>query len=337
MKKNRSLFEYEERMEELTKKKSHLERLNQIIDWELFRPSLERAFYKEAKAPGGASHYDYVFMFKVLIIQKFYGLSDEQTEYQIKDRLSFQKFLGLTLSDDVPDEKTIWHFRERLIKSGVIEELFHLFNAYLEKEGIIGNEGLIIDATFVEAPRQRNNRDENKKIKQGEVPEGWEENEYKMRQKDMDARWTKKNNESYYGYKNHVKADKDSKIILSYHTTSANVHDSQALGNLLTDNDRGKHAWADSAYANQPILEEYDLKLHIHEKSYRHRKLTDEQKQLNREKSRVRARVEHIFGFVVTTMKGFNVRSRGILRAHGNVGLTNLIYNMCRYWQFVNA
>lgn len=87
-------------------------------------------------------------MFKVLIIQKFYGLLYEQTEYHIKDSLSFQKFLGLTLSDDVPDEKTIWHFRERLISSGVIEKLFHLFNEYLEKEGIIGNEGIIIDATL---------------------------------------------------------------------------------------------------------------------------------------------------------------------------------------------
>jgi IS5 family transposase len=336
-KKNRNLFEYEERMKELTRKKTHLERLNQIIPWEIFRAPLENAFHKEAKAPGGASHYDYVFMFKVLVIQKFYSLSDEQTEYQIKDRLSFQKFLGLTLSDDIPDEKTIWHFRECLIKEGAIDELFQLFNAHLHKQGVVGNEGIIIDASFVEMPRQRNNRDDNKKIKSGEVPEDWKENEHKMRQKDIDARWTKKNNETYYGYKDHVKADKDSKIILSYHTTPANVHDSQALGDLLTDDDRGKDAWADSAYADQPILNEYEMSLHVHEKGCRNRKLTDEQKQLNREKSRVRARVEHIFGFIENSMKGFTVRSIGLPRAHGNIGLINLVYNMCRYWQCVNV
>ena len=337
-KKHRSLFEYEDRMEELSKKNCHLERLNSIIDWELFRDILNKSFEKKSKGPGGAPHYDYVLMFKALVIQKFHQLSDEQTEYQIKDRLSFQKFLGFDLTDDVPDQNTIREFRESLIKNGVIDKIFDRFHLFLKDKGVISTEGVIVDASFVEVPRQRNTRDENKDIKEGKTPEGWEDNPDKMSQKDVDAKWTKKNNKTFFGYKNHIKADKKSKIILSHHTTSANIHDSQPIDDLLDESDKGKDIWADSAYTGQEIYEtfdEYEMKQHINEKGYRNRPLTDEQKNLNREKSKTRARVEHIFGFMENSMKGGFIRSIGIKRAQGNIGLINLVYNFCRYWQIV--
>jgi len=334
----RSLFEYEERLQQLSKKTNHLQRLNAIIPWEAFRPKLNEIFRKEPKGPGGAPHYDYLMMFKILILQKLYSLSDEQTEYQIYDRLSFQKFLGLTLSDDVPDEKTIWHFRECLVQAKAFDELFALFTAYLQQHGLIQQKGIIVDATFVEVPRQRNSRKENETIQSGKVPEEWEDNPHKLCQKDTDARWTKKRNISYFGYKDHIKIDTHSKFILSYHTTNAAVHDSQALEHLITEQDAGKKAYGDSACPSKhPLLLKYDIKGYFHKKGCRYKKLTTREKRNNREKSKVRCRVEHVFGCITMVMQGFSLKARGYARAHAHIALTNLVYNMCRMWQYAKV
>jgi IS5 family transposase len=143
-------------------------------------------------------------MFKVLILQRYYNLSDEQTEYQINDRMSFMRFLDLTIADDIPDSRTIWKFTEQITDLELTEVLFKRFEEELVKLNLIVNEGKIIDASFVEAPRQRNSKEENVLIKkEGAAPKQWEESPGKLAQKDVDARWTKKNNQTYYGYKNH--------------------------------------------------------------------------------------------------------------------------------------
>ncbi len=120
-----------------------------MIKWESFRHTLNRVFEKQAKGPGGRPALDYVMMFKIFILQRLYNLSDAQIQFQIMDRLSFMRFLGLNLQDQVPDEKTIWLFRETLTKSGKIELLFEQFRSYLLNEGIIAHSGKIVDASFV--------------------------------------------------------------------------------------------------------------------------------------------------------------------------------------------
>ena len=135
-------------------------------------------------------------MFRVLILQKYHGLSDDATEEQIGDRLSFLTFLGLQLGDDIPDAKTIWLFKERIEgeKREGSRRLFEAFTDLLEKKNLIAREGSIIDASFTEAPRQRNTRSQNQQIKKGERPEEFDSHPASGRQKDSDARWTKKNN-----------------------------------------------------------------------------------------------------------------------------------------------
>ncbi len=332
----RGLFDEEMKLEKLEKKGDPLIEINNLIDWEIFRPILNKVFKKEAKGPGGRPSYDYVMMFKILFLQRLYNLSDEQMEYQINDRLSFLRFLGLSLNKDVPDQNTIWLFRETLTKANAVEKLFKKFDKYLDQKGIISHKGSIVDASFVEVPRQRNSKEENKKIKNNEVPEEWEENQYKMSQKDIDARWMTKNGERHYGYKNHIKIDKKSKIILSYKTTDASVHDSQALEDLLDKKDSHHELFADSAYSGKPIQEvlaKKKIKNRIHEKGYKGKPLTEKQKEKNRKKSKVRARVEHIFGFIKNSMNGSDSRAIGIERTEGIVGLMNLTYNMCRIIQ----
>jgi len=255
-KQERGLFEYEERMSKLNGIKTPMDKLNTFINWEMFRDILNEALApKKQKGPGGASHYDYVFMFKILVFQRYYNLSDEQTEFQINDCLSVQRFLGITLSDKVPDHNKIWQFRERLMKEGVIEKLFELFDKQLESAGIVGEKEIIVDASFVDIPKQRNTREENKAIKEGKIPDGWEENPSKLSHKDLDARWAVKNGEKHYGYKDHVKADAKSKLIRNYTVTSANVHDSQAIGELVNEDDRGKPLYGDSAYTGKAVAE----------------------------------------------------------------------------------
>lgn len=332
-KNDRSLFDEDLKLNKLTKQGDPLERLKNI-KWEIFRPTLENVTLQEDYGQGGKPPYDRVLMFKIVILQRLYNLSDEQIEYQINDRLTFMRFLNLNLCDDVPDARTIWLFKEKLACAGVGEKLFNKFKSQLEEKSLIVNEGSIIDASFVEIPKQRNKKDENDDIKNGKIPEEWkkEENSNKLSQKDTDARWTKKNNVSYYGYKDHVKVDSKSKLITKYEVTDASVHDSQVLGNLLDKNDKGKTIHADSAYTGQEkTIKQKKVINQIHEKGYKNKPLTDEQKALNRIKSKTRVRVEHVFGFIENSMKGSFIRSIGMVRAELNIGLMNLTYNIFRY------
>jgi IS5 family transposase len=319
-------------LERLTKLKDPLVKLQAHIDWAIFLPVLEIAFSKPTnRNKMGRPPFDRTMMFKILILQSLYSLSDDQTEYQITDRLSFKRFLGLKSSDKVPDAKTIWNFRENLIQEGLIEALFARFNQALDDQCIFANAGQIVDASFVEVPRQRNTRDENQQIKQGQTPEAWKAKPNKLRQKDRDARWAKKNKTNFYGYKNHIKADKGTKLISDYMVTDAAVHDSQELETLIDQADAGQPLYADAAYIGQEeSIERCGMTNKVHEKGNRHHKLTETQKASNREKARHRARVEHVFGFLTNSMKAMYIRTIGYVRATAKIGLANLTYNMMR-------
>ena len=271
-----------------------------------------------------------------MILQRYFGLGDSQVEFQIIDRISFKNFLGLETGDKVPDEKTVWLFRENLTNSGLIPLLFNQFIEFLEDKNLILNEGKMVDASFTITPRQRNTKDENAKIKKGEGGDLWNDNTNKKKHKDIDARWTKKNGETFYGYKNHAKVDTKSKIINTFLVTDASVHDSQALESLLDEKDKGQDFYADSAYTGQKqeeIIEKFNLVNKVHEKGYRGNPLTEEQKANNKEKSKTRARVEHVFGFMEQSMNGLTLKSIGIKRATGIIGLINLTYNLFRFEQ----
>ena len=326
-------FDQDIRLTKLSKLGDPLEKLNQGIDFEIFRNVLESGFEKVAKGKGGRRPFDYVMMFKILILQRYYNLSDDQIEYQINDRMSFMRFLNLTISDDIPDSKTVWNFREQMVNLKLVDVVFDLFLKELEQLGLVVNEGKIIDASFIEVPKQRNSREENKQIKNGETPKSFDENPNKKEQKDLDARWTKKNNVSYFGYKNHIKADAKSKLIVKYNVTDASVHDSQVLDNLLDDKDADEDFFGDSAYRGQKqqdIISQKEMIDKTCKKGYKNNPLTEQDNVINKEKSRVRSRVEHIFGFMEGSMNGMNLYAIGIKRVEGIVGLMNLTYNMFR-------
>jgi len=331
-------FDQDIRLSKLSQLGDPLDRLNQGIEFEKFRIFLEDGLSKEPHGKGGRPPYDYVMMFKIMILQRYYNLSDDQAEFQINDRMSFMRFLNLSIADDIPDSKTIWLFRERLTNLELVEGLFSLFLNELESLNLIVNEGKIVDASFVEVPRQRNSRAENQQIKDGVIPDRFEANPHVKSQKDVDARWTQKNHVNYFGYKNHVKQDSGSKLIVNYAVTDACVHDSQVIGDLLNKNDAGEDLYADSAYSGEPqkkIIAAKGMIEKVCEKGVRNRPLTDEQKASNKEKSKVRVRVEHIFGFMEMSMNQMYINCIGIKRAAAIIGLMNLTYNMCRKIQLI--
>ena len=323
-----------------------LERLNKVINWEIFRPVLAKIDVKKRKSNAGRKPTERILMFKLLILQRINNLSDERLEFQVADRLSFMRFLGLDLGASVPDARTVWAFREELKEYDLVDELFSTFNQALLGEGVELKSGQIIDATFIPVPIQRNTREENASIKAGNAPQEWikTDSEHstkaankvvnKLAQKDVDARWTKKGGVSHYGYKNHVNVDKKTKIITKWTSTDASVHDSQEFEAVLrSPQEGGADVSADSAYRSdesQELLAKGGYNSRIHERAYRGAPLTEAQKASNKEKSKIRARVEHVFGHMQTSLGGMLIRSIGELRAKVNIGLMNLTYNLSR-------
>lgn len=327
------LFGYLDRVNELSKRPTALDKLNESIDWLSFEPVLIEHLNFKDRSKGGRKPLDSILMFKILILQKYYNLSEEETEFQVLDRFSFQRFLGLSVSDRVPDKNTIWLFKQRLGVEG-IQALFNHFKDCLRAGGFEVSSGKIIDATFVEVPRQQNSTEENKRIKAGEIPDGWEERPASLRQKDLDARWTTKAGHRYFGYKNHIKVSREHKLIEKWEVTAANVHDSQAIEALVESTDG--QLYGDSAYCSWLMLDwlrARGIDPQINERAYKNRPLSEEQKKTNRAKSSIRARIEHVFGFIGNSMKADRIRSIGILRAIQSIGLGNLIYNMFRFTQ----
>lgn len=326
-------FDIQDRYEALSRAGDPLEGLRTMIPWESFRKPLKKTLNRKDRSAGGRPPFDDVLMFKVLVLQALYNLSDDQTEYQIRDRLSFMRFLGLDMEGRVPDAKTVWLFRERLAQAGAFEKLFARFDRHLEEKGLMASGGQIIDASIIPVPRQRNKRDENDAIKAGETPQAWNDKPAKLRQKDVDARWTVKNEQNFYGYKNHVGVDRTHKLIRRYHVTPASVHDSCAFDEVFDARNAAKDIWADSAYRSKEregMLKARGYRSRIHHKGSRGHHLSEAKQAVNTRRSKTRARVEHVFG-AQAQMGGKLLRSIGSVRARANLGMKNLVYNMQRF------
>ena len=332
----RGFWDDQKRVAKLQEKKPVLKRLADSIPWEPFRPLLDKGYAHERKSNAGRKRIDPLILFKMLVLQQLFNLSDQELEFQINDRRCFEEFVGLGVMNSIPDATTVAFFRDRLLKAGVIEELFEMFESYLRSQGLQARGGQIIDATLVPVPKQQNTREENEEIKAGRLPEGWDKNPDRLRQKDLDARWVKKNDINYYGYKNSICIDVDHGFIRRYAVTPANIHDSQMLPRLLDPENEHDFVWADSAYSGECFADLLSLggfESLIHEKGARNHPLSDEAKKMNRVKSAIRACVEHVFGCMTMSMGGKLTRKIGLERTEVWWGLKNLTFNFLRYLQ----
>lgn len=281
---------------------------------------------------GGRPPLDSLMMAKLLVLQSLYQLGDDVMEYQINDRLSFKRFLGLSVTEKSPDAKTIWLWRERVKKEGLEQRIFGWFEGELQRHGYAAKGGQMVDASFV--PTHKPTGKQDKQLKEGTPLKPRQ-----LQQRDEDADFTKKGGVTYHGYKNHVQADVTHKFIRAFGVSPASLHDSQCFEQVLDipgkeadAEDRG--VWADSAYRSadaEAMLQDNGLSSHVHERAYRNRPLTEEQKAANTERSRIRVRVEHIFGQMKTAMGGCMIHTIGIDRATVKIAFKNLAYNMQRF------
>ncbi|AIT79059.1 IS5 family transposase [Novosphingobium pentaromativorans] len=344
-------FDLSDRYEALSAAGDPLERLAAVVDFEVFRGPLVAALRRSVRGKGGRPPFDPVLMFKILVLQALYSLSDEATEFQIKDRLSFQRFLGLGLDGTVPDATTVWLFRERLVKAKAIDRLFARFDAALTDRGYLAMGGQIIDATVVPAPKQRNTEAEKAAIKEGRVPEAWQARPARLRQKDRDARWSVKYSKAkvkegadpkafkrvdlaipMFGYKNHIGIDRVHGIIRTWDASAANAHDGARLPDVVSKDNTGSGIWADTAYRskkNEAFLAKGMFTSHIHQKKPPRRPMPEHIARANAKQSAVRSAVEHVFAGQKHRM-GLIVRTIGIARARIKIGMANLAYNFQR-------
>ena len=346
-----SFFDLSDRYEALSAAGDPLERLAAVVDFEIFRGPLVAALRRSVRGKGGRPPFDPVLMFKILVLQALYSLSDEAIEFQIKDRLSFQRFLGLGLDGTVPDATTVWLFRERLVKAKAIDRLFARFDAALTDRGYLAMGGQIIDATVVPAPKQRNTEAEKAAIKEGRIPAAWQAKPARLRQKDRDARWSVKYTKAkvkegadpkafkpvdlaipMFGYKNHIGIDRAHGLIRTWDASAANAHDGARLPDVVSRNNTGSGVWADTAYRskkNEAFLARGMFTSHIHQKKPPRRPMPERIARANAKRSAVRSAVEHVFAGQKHRM-GLIVRTIGIARASIKIGMANLAYNFQR-------
>jgi transposase, IS5 family len=342
-------FDIDERLKRLSDLGDQLEAFAGAVDFEVFRADLVKALSYSDGSQGGRPPFDPVMMFKVLLIQASNNLSDERTEFLISDRLSFMRFLGLGLSDRVPDARTIWLFREKLTKAGAIQPLFDRFDATLRAAGYIAMGGQIVDASLIAAPKQRNTEDEKKDLKEGRIPEDWKAKPAKLRQKDRDARWTVKFSKAKerpdgskppvdiaiptFGYQNHIAIDRRFGLIRKWQATDAAAYEGARLREgLLDKSNTASTVWADTAYrskANEAFMEANGFVSKVHRKKPKGKPMSEAMRRANSAKSKVRSHVEHVFAAQKDRMALF-IRTIGIARATTKIGMANLVYNIKR-------
>ena len=345
-------FDLDDRYAALSATGDPLERLTLVVDFEMFRPALDAALKRSDRAKGGRPPMDAVMMFKVLVLQSLYGLADEQTEFQIRDRLSFMRFLGLDLHGRVPDARTIWLFREMLTKAGAVEALFARFDAHLKEQGYLAMGGQMIDASIIEAPRQRNTDEEKEALKEGRIPEEWAAKPAKLRQKDRDGRWTLKRGRRKkrpdgspmmeiatpaYGYKSHIGTDRRYRFIRTWTVTDAARYDGRELGGLLDKTNTASPVWADTAYRsrkNEKKIASAGLVSKVHFRKPPGKPMPEPKRRANSARSRPRSGVEHVFADQKHHMRLF-IRTVGIARAKTKIGMANITHNMRRllFWE----
>ena len=260
-------------------------------------------------------------LLRVMILQHLYGLSDPQAEEQLKDRLSFQKFVQLDTQEAVPDETTICRFRQRLIECGLHEQLLALLNTQLEARGDIVKRTTLVDATLVQSSRKR---PDAQAARTGQAP-------------DADARYTRKYSQSYYGYKAHVSSDGAHQLIRTALISPANANDADLL-ERVAPTDSGS-LYADKAYdtkANHAWLLQQGIQSEIAKKGAHHIQLTAADRQENRRKSRVRAGIERIFAHWKQWQHYRRVRYLGLARNQLELTLKAVAYNLKRLAGILN-
>ena len=325
-----NLFAAQEREAKLSKLGDALEVMERHVDFAALAAAVDEAAPRPGRARGGRPPFPTEVMVRILLIQQLFNLSDEQMEFQLLDRLSFQRFAGLRHSSQIPDRTTIWTFKERLIKAGASESVFEAVTRQLAKHGYIARGGQMIDASIVQAPKQSPSKEEKELVGQGAMPIIWKP--AKRRQKDTDARWTKKHGKSYFGYKISANADKRYKLVCKIKVSTASEHDTLHFEDVLDPNNTNRNILADKGYVDgerEDRLGKQGWRMHIQRKGTKDKPISETQQRRNRRIAKTRARVEHVFAGLAQ-LGGKALRSIGLPRATLQLNWKVAAYNLQR-------
>lgn len=325
-----SLFAAEEREAKLDRLGDVLQAMERHVDFKALAAEADRAAPRPSRARGGRPPFPTELMVRAFILQTLYGLSDEQMEFQVLDRLSFQRFLGLRRSSQVPDRTTFWTFRERLTAAQAGDALFDAVNRQLAQHGYIARGGQIIDASLVPVPRQHVTAEERELIKEQATPADWKPAE--RRQKDTEATWTKKHGKAYFGYKLSISADRHYKLIRALKVSTASANDTLHLEDVLDPANTGRDLYGDKGYVDrerEARLKAQGWRVHIQRKAAKGQPLSACQERRNTRIARVRARVEHVFA-AMEHMGGKLLRGIGLDRATFQLTGKAVTYNLRR-------
>ena len=334
---NGYLFLAEQREAKLAQFTGRLDRLSTLVDWQGLARAVNDATGREGPRPkGGRPPYPTEALLKIVVLQQLYGnLSDEEMEYCLLDRMSWQTFTGLTGHRHLPDARTIWAFKELLAKGGGAEALFEIVGEQLAAAGLKARGGQIIDATFVTVPKTDLDKDEKEAIKDGQIPEHWSDKQ--AAHKDTDARWTKKHDRCFYGYKAHINTDQKHKLIRTIEVTPANVDDRTPLEALLDESEarkrEGQTVHADRGYHSATVREMLKTKGLVDGVARKDDPSRYDQTEIherNKSLSKIRARVEHVFGDWAQS-SGKTLRCIGKVRAKAQIILRACVYNLRRW------
>ncbi len=288
----------QQRDRKLVQYTASLDRMGELVDFVAVAAAVDKVCPRpDRSSKGGRPSYPTLVMVKVLFLQALYNLADEETEHQLLDRRSFQRFCGLADELSVPDARTIWLFKQRLARGGIgAKAIFEAVQQQLQAHGYLPRGGQIVDATIVKAPIQHLDKDEKAQLDEGKAPKDWSLK--KLRHKDCQARWTKKHSRSFFGYKLHANVDVRWKLIRRCAVTAANVDDGRTLPQVLDPANTAAHLYADRGYdhqANRQVLAEHGWKDGIARKASPGQELGERAKARNKAINRRRSRVEHVF------------------------------------------
>jgi IS5 family transposase len=325
-----SPFAAEEREAKLNKLGDALRVMEQHVDFAALAKEIDRAAPRPGRERGGRPPFPTELMVRVLLIQQLFNLSDEQLEFQLLDRLTFQRFVGLRASSQIPDRTTIWIFRERLIRAGASETIFDAVDRQLGQHGYIARGGQMIDASIVQVPKQALNKKEKELVGEGAMPIEWRP--AKRRQKDMDARWTKKHGKSYFGYKVSANADKRYKLVRKIKVSTASEHDTLHFEEVLDPANTSRDILADKGYVDgerEERLTKQGWRMHIQRKGTKGKPISATQQRRNTRIAKTRARIEHVFAGLAQ-LGGKTLRSIGLARATLSLNWKVAAYNLQR-------
>jgi IS5 family transposase len=313
-----SIWSFSKRNKE-SKAVATLAKIDSVVNWQAL-VNVVSVIDKSKTSKGGRPQLPFEWKVKMLFLQYAFNLSDEELEDQLIDRLSFQKFVGISFSQEIPDFTTLWYFKEALVTHKLMDKVFSSINHQLELSGLILKKGTIADATIIESENKPLSKEKRAKL----------ENNPSV-QIDTEAQSTETNGRKFFGYKGHIGVDVESKIIRKRKFTPSNVHDSQMLEELISGDE--KSIWADKAYAKdqlKQIARKMNLYYGILDKKKRGKELSKKQEKRNKQKSSVRAAVEHPFAFMRKKLRMGLATAKTKLRNSLRFDMNCIVYNVLR-------